>query len=173
MSNMNYSPYGILKKLGEDLTNSLNCISVKFWNVYGVENNLEKSHVITDFILKGLKSNIVKMETNGIAQRYFLYAEDCCESLEKIMNNFNKFKNKRIIDLYYGKYISIKLLAKIISMNFSKYGKRVKFIPNKNVSDKVQNNLLNKGDNYFFKYWKPKYSLESGIKKIFEYYLNK
>jgi hypothetical protein len=29
---------------------------------------------------------------------------------------------------------------------------------------------MNKGSNYFFKYWKPKYSLEQGMKKIFEYY---
>ena len=171
MSNMYYSPYGILKKIGEDVTSSLNCISVKFWNVYGIENDPKKNHVVTDFILKGFKSSLVKMETNGKEQRDFLYADDCCEALEIIMNNFNKFKNKKIIDLHSGKFISIKILAKTISKIFLTYGKRVKFVPNKNSTDKVQNNLMNKGSNYFFKYWKPKNSLDQGIKKIFEYYL--
>jgi nucleoside-diphosphate-sugar epimerase len=118
MSNMNYSPYGILKKIGEDVTSSLNCISVKFWNVYGIENDPKKNHVVTDFILKGLKSCVVKMETNGKEQRDFLYADDCCEALEIIMNNFNKFKNKKIIDLHSGKFISIRILANTISKIF-------------------------------------------------------
>ena len=33
MSNMDFSPYGTLKRLGEDITKSLNCLYVKFWNV--------------------------------------------------------------------------------------------------------------------------------------------
>ena len=55
MSNMDFSPYGTLKRLGEDVTKSLNAVYVKFWNVYGIEKDLAKSHVITDFVLKGLK----------------------------------------------------------------------------------------------------------------------
>ena len=52
---MDFSPYGTLKRLGESLTNSLNGIYVKFWNVYGVEKELNKSHVITDFVLMALR----------------------------------------------------------------------------------------------------------------------
>ena len=37
MSNMDFSSYGVLKKIGEDITKSLNCLYVKFWNVYGIE----------------------------------------------------------------------------------------------------------------------------------------
>ena len=55
MSNMSYSNYGILKLLGERITNKLNGNYVKFWNVYGIEKDLTKSHVITDFILMALK----------------------------------------------------------------------------------------------------------------------
>ena len=55
MSNMTYSNYGILKNIGEKYSQILDGLVVKFWNVYGIENDLSKSHVITDFILKGLK----------------------------------------------------------------------------------------------------------------------
>ena len=37
MSNMSYSPYGTLKRLGELYTESLGGLVVKFWNVYGID----------------------------------------------------------------------------------------------------------------------------------------
>jgi hypothetical protein len=40
MSNMSYSPYGVLKNVGELYTKSLNGLIVKFWNVYCVENEI-------------------------------------------------------------------------------------------------------------------------------------
>ena len=55
MSNMDFSPYGTLKRLGEDITKSINGVYVKYWNVYGIEKQLDKSHVITDFILMALE----------------------------------------------------------------------------------------------------------------------
>ena len=55
MSNMTYSNYGILKLIGERITKSLNCNFVKFWNVYGIENDFKKSHVITDFVRMAIK----------------------------------------------------------------------------------------------------------------------
>ena len=41
MSNMDFSPYGTLKRLGEEVTKSLNAIYVKFWNVYGIERDIK------------------------------------------------------------------------------------------------------------------------------------
>ena len=50
MSNMSHTTYGVLKSIGEYYTQSLNGVLVRFWNVYGVEHDDNKSHVITDFI---------------------------------------------------------------------------------------------------------------------------
>ena len=55
MSNMSYSPYGVMKRVGELHTTALKGLTVKFWNVYGIEKDMEKAHVITDFIRKDLK----------------------------------------------------------------------------------------------------------------------
>jgi len=49
MSNMSYSPYGVMKRVGELHTTALKGLTVKFWNVYGIEKDMEKAHVITDF----------------------------------------------------------------------------------------------------------------------------
>ena len=43
MSNMNHSPYGTLKRIGEHYTNILGGHIVRFWNTYGIEKNLEKT----------------------------------------------------------------------------------------------------------------------------------
>ena len=75
MSNMDFSPYGTLKRLGEEVTKSLNAVYVKFWNVYGVENDIEKSHVVTDFVLKALKKKHINMLTDGKESREFLFAD--------------------------------------------------------------------------------------------------
>ena len=170
MSNMGYSNYGVLKKIGENYTKVLKGITVKFWNVYGVEKDLSKSHVITDFILKGLKYKTVKMLTNGKEEREFLYAEDCCRGLELIMNNFsNIIKKTSTIDLTSRKSSSILKIAKIVQQLLYEKGKNIKFTPAK-TKDTVQLNKKNKSNNFLFKYWSPKFSLNQGIREVFNYY---
>jgi len=169
MSNMSYSSYGVLKKIGENFTSSLSGITVKFWNVFGIENDPEKTHVITDFILKGRSSNHVRMLTNGQEERDFMYAEDCCSALEFIMKKYRDFKFKKHIDLNTGKSTKIREVANIISELFLREGKIVKFIPAKN-KDGVQMNKKNKAERFLFKYWEPKFSLKQGITQVFNHY---
>jgi nucleoside-diphosphate-sugar epimerase len=169
MSNMSYSSYGVLKKIGENFTSSLSGITVKFWNVFGIENDPAKTHVITDFILKGRSSNHVRMLTNGQEERDFMYAEDCCSALEFIMKKYRDFKFKKHIDLNTGKSTKIREVANIISELFLREGKIVKFIPAKN-KDGVQMNKKNKAERFLFKYWEPKFSLKQGITQVFNHY---
>ena len=121
MSNMDFSSYGTLKRLGEDLTKSLNQFYVKFWNVYGIERNREKSHVITDFILMALKNKKIKMLTSGKESREFLYATDCSQGLYKIMKKFNFFVRRgKELHLTTGKRIKIIDIAKLLKDFISK-----------------------------------------------------
>ena len=93
MSNMSYSPYGVMKRVGELYTKSLGGKIVHFWNVYGIEKDMDKAHVITDFIKKGFEEGKISMLTDGTEQREFLYAEDCCEALESVMENYDKIED--------------------------------------------------------------------------------
>ena len=171
MSNMTYSNYGILKNIGERYSELLNGIVVKFWNVYGIEKDLTKSHVITDFIIKGIKNKKIDMLTNGKEVRDFLYAEDCCNGLEIIMKKFNQIKkSKKSIDLTTGRYTSILNIAKIIKKILNEKKIRVIIKPSSNV-DTVQKNKKNLPNRFFFKFWKPKYTLENGIREIINYYI--
>ena len=172
MSNMIYSSYGILKRIGEDITKSLGGISVRFWNVYGIEEDMEKSHVITDFITKALKKKNIHMLTNGNEERDFLYADDCCRGLEIVMKKYDIFKNKNIIDLSYGEYTKIIKVADIIKNLFKTKGINIKVIRGKK-NDQLQKNKRNVPNTYLKKYWKPKFSLEQGIKEVFNFYFKK
>jgi nucleoside-diphosphate-sugar epimerase len=172
MSNMIYSSYGVLKRIGEDITKSLGGTSVRFWNVYGVEEDMEKSHVITDFIIKALNKKTILMLTNGAEERDFLYADDCCHGLEIVMKKYDIFKNKNIIDLSYGKYTKIINVAGIIKNLFKKKGIDIKVIKGEK-NDQLQKNKKNTPNSYFKKYWKPKFSLEQGIEEVFNFYFKK
>tara|TARA_B100000035_G_scaffold265358_1_gene237706 strand:- start:319 stop:1176 length:858 start_codon:yes stop_codon:yes gene_type:complete len=173
MSNMDFSPYGTLKRLGEEITKSLNCLYVKFWNVYGIEKDLNKAHVITDFVLMALKTNKIRMLTNGMEKREFLYADDCSDGLFKMMTNFNFFVKKNVeLHLTTAKKTRIIDIAKIIKNILKNKEISVKILPSKK-KDNLQKNVNNLSNNFFLKYWKPKYNVKSGIEEIIKYYLKK
>ena len=167
MSNMSYSPYGTLKRLGELYTESLGGLVVKFWNVYGIEKDHKKAHVITDFIRKGFEDGDFEMLTDGEEVRQFLYAEDCCEGLEAVMKNYDEFYSDDPLHITNFDYTSIREVAIIIENEFKLIGKPVNIIPGK-ASDTVQLDKRNEADPFIRKYWSPKTDLVTGISKIFE-----
>ena len=166
MSNMSYSPYGTLKRVGELYTESLGGLIVKFWNVYGIEKDHDKAHVITDFIRKGFEEGDFEMMTDGEELRQFLYAEDCCEGLEAVMKNYNEFYSDDPLHITNFDYTSIREVAIIIENEFRLIGKTVNIIPGK-ASDSVQLDKRNEADRFIEKYWSPKTNLETGISKVF------
>ena len=166
MSNMSYSPYGTLKRVGELYTESLGGLVVKFWNVYGIEKDHDKAHVITDFIRKGFEEGDFEMMTDGEEVRQFLYAEDCCEGLEAVMKNYNEFYSDDPLHITNFDYTSIREVAIIIENEFRLIGKTVNIIPGQ-ASDSVQLDKRNEADRFIEKFWSPKTDLETGIAKVF------
>ena len=166
MSNLSFSSYGILKNVGELYTKSLGGLVTKFWNVYGIEKDYEKSHVITDFIRKGFESGVIDMITDGQEEREFLYAQDCCDALETVMNNYRDFNSDD--ELHVTSFSSIKIIdiAQIIQQKFSMIGKNIDIKPSID-TDTVQQNSKNVASKYLTNWWKPTTSLDDGIAKVF------
>ena len=168
MSNMSYSPYGTLKRVGELYTESLGGLIVKFWNVYGIEKDMEKAHVITDFIHKGFETGVIDMMTDGTEMRDFLYAEDCCEGLEAIMNNYQDLSSDDELHITTGIYTSILEIANEIKKLFSNIGKDVIIKPAQS-KDEVQRDARNIADPFINeRFWQAKTSVQDGLKKVFE-----
>ena len=167
MSNMSYSPYGVMKRVGELYTKSLGGLIVKFWNVYGIEKDMEKAHVITDFIHKGFETGVINMMTDGTEQREFLYAEDCCEALEQVMLEYSEFTSDSELHITSFRSTTILEIAKIIQGIFKANGKIVA-VEKAQTKDEVQKDARNEANPFIRKWWKAKTSIEDGIEKVFE-----
>ena len=161
MSNMSYSPYGVAKAIGERYTDALDGLTVKFWNVYGPEKDLEKSHVITDFILKAKDTGVINMLSDGLEQRQFLHADDCSDCLLELSLVYDKLDKSREYHITNFKWNSIIDVANIVASNFDD----VKIIPGES-KDVVQLDKRNEADDYILNFWNPKIELEEGIKMI-------
>ena len=167
MSNMSYSPYGVMKRVGELHTTALKGLTVKFWNVYGIEKDMEKAHVITDFIRRGFEETEFEMLTDGTEERQFLYAEDCCEALETVMECYSDFKPEDPLHITSFNSTSIAEIAAHIQGQFNLIEKfDVKIKPGL-AKDSVQMDKRNEADTYISGWWLPKTSIEQGIAKVF------
>lgn len=159
MANMSYSPYGVCKSLGEIFSTSMNGLTVKFWNVYGPEHDMEKSHVITDFINKAKEGEILMM-TDGTEERQFLHAEDCSNALYILSQKYFEIDRTKSIDITSFEWNSIIEVAEIINETIP-----CKITPSKE-KDTVQMNKKNEPNPYILEFWNPKISLKEGINKI-------
>jgi len=168
MSNMSYSPYGVMKRVGELYTTTLKGLTVKFWNVYGIENDHEKAHVITDFIRKGFEEGDFEMLTDGTEERQFLYAEDCCKALETVMESYTDFKPEDPLHITSFSSTSIRRIADEIQGQFRLIGKEVN-IKAGLAKDSVQLDKRNEADTYITGWWLPETGIDKGIAKVFDH----
>lgn len=162
MSTMNHSPYGVLKRIGEFCTNSLNGVNVRFWNVYGIESDPNKTHVITDFINMAKYEDCIRIKTTGDERRQFLYSEDASAALNILMElklSDNLAKNSYDITSFH--WTAIRDIAAIISNMFNTY-----WLPGTEI-DSVQG-IENEPRSDILDFWTPKMMLRDGIMKIVE-----
>lgn len=162
MSNMSYSTYGITKMIGEKLANALSGVTVKFWNVYGYEHDLTKSHVITDFILKAKNTGIINMHTDGTESRQMLHADDCSECLYQLSQQYEHLDKSKEYHITSFEWVTIAEIAEIVSSYYS--GATIVA----GEKEDVQKNLKNEPDRSILEYWQPKITLREGIFKIIQ-----
>jgi nucleoside-diphosphate-sugar epimerase len=149
MSNMTHSNYGLLKLIGEKIADTIpNGKTVHFWNVYGIEHDPKKFHVISDFAAMAKFNKVISMRTTGTEVRDFLYAEDCCNALISIMKNHEAIAKEKQLHLTSFEYTSIIKVAELIS---SHYGADV--VPGLKL-DTVQRDKRNIPDDFILNYYK-------------------
>lgn len=161
MSNMDYSSYGVLKRIGEYYTRTLGGLTVKYWNVYGLEHDMNKSHVITDFIKKAMETRHIDMMTDGEEERQFLYAGDCCRCLKTLADRYTELDKSQEYHVTSFEWLKIIDVANIISDHFGDVR-----ITKAESKDSVQNNKRNEPSDYIKRYWTPQVSLKEGICEI-------
>ena len=90
---------------------------------------MEKAHVITDFIKKGFETGTIDMMTDGTEEREFLYAEDCCEALEKVMEYYDHLHSDDDLHITTGDSTSIWALHERFSPSLRRLVGRLLLLP--------------------------------------------
>ena len=158
MSDLLDNKYGISKKVGEIYTEMYGGINVRMWNIYGYEPLIDiRSHVVPDFVDMALRTGSINMLTNGEEEKQFMYDSDCAEALFTIFENYNNLHGN-IIDLSSGEWIKIKNIADKISDIIT----GTKVFPGKICT----NHKLREPNNFFDAWWKPKVTMDQGLKLI-------
>ncbi len=163
MANMTYSPYGALKAVGDCYTRALHGRIARFWNVYGVEHDLRKAHVITDFLLQAKERGVIEMLTDGREQRQFLHVDDCCECLALLSERHDLIPRDQELHITTFQWHTIRDVAECVARLYP--GTRV--VPGSSTDD-VQRDKRNEPDPCILKYWQPRTSLEAGIRRVNE-----
>ena len=138
-------------------------------NLYGPDDNFHKnnSHVLSALLKKFVtakKRNLKKVSIWGSKNtlREFLFVDDLSNALVFLKN---KKLKKSIINVGSSKEISIQSLAKKIA-KYTKYKGKIEFDKNKPAG--VKRKIMNSA--YIKKLgWKPKVSLDEGIKKTLDW----
>ena len=161
MANLSFSPYGALKVVGEHYTRALGGIIVKLWNVYGVETDMEKSHVIMDFIHKAKDTRCIDMITDGTESRQFLHAEDCSRCLLTLAGKYESIPRDQELHIASGSWNSILEVAQLVASLFP--GTTIQPAEAK---DEVQQDARIDPNPFIQNYWKPKISLDAGVRRV-------
>ena len=145
-------------------------ISVMPSNLYGPGDNfdLTSSHVLPALIRKFHEAKTenkpsVEIWGTGKPMREFLYVDDLADALIFLSENYS---DEKIINVGSGTDLSINLLAHYIKKEVGYEGD---VVFNSTYPDGTMRKVMD-SSRIFEMGWKPKYSLEEGIKKTYSYY---
>lgn len=160
MSGIQESSYGLCKRLGEKISQSINGLVVQLWNVYGFEEHNEKSHVITDFLKLAMSGKDIQMLTDGSETRQFLHVDDCIQCLYSLSQLYQTIDRQLIYHVTSFEWITIRHVAEQIAKKFS-----VKVVPGPG-TDQIQKGFKVEPNDHVRNYWSPTMSLSQGIDKL-------
>ena len=164
MAAMSYSSYGLTKNLAERMVRAMNSITVKFWNVYGIELDPEKTHVVTDFVNKAKHNQLIDMRTDGTESRQMLHADDCSRALYILSERYQDLPRDQEYHITSFEWSTMLQVADLVAEHFP--GTEIRPALDK---DTVQKDARNEPNDYILRYWRPKISLSQGISQVIQH----
>lgn len=160
--------YGWEKLYGEIMSKSFPEIDFKiarFQNIYGPESHYDDGREMAVVALcrkiRDSQDGIIEIWGDGNQMRNWIYIDDCCEVMCKLMDS----DIKEIINLGVDESISIKDLAELL-IEISGKDIKIKYIDGPlGIIKKISDNILRKS----LLEWTPKVSLKEGLKKTYEW----
>jgi nucleoside-diphosphate-sugar epimerase len=143
-------------------------INIRIEHMYGPKDDENK---FIYWLINQLKQNVEKIDlTSGIQKRDFIYIDDIVNAYEIIIQNINTFSNYEEFELGSGNFLEVKNFVEKIyeeisnkqTLNTKLNFGIISYRDNENMEMKANiQKLTNLG-------WRPKISIENGIKKILE-----
>lgn len=163
MAELDHSMYGLLKRVGETITRDIGGLYVRLWNVYGPEEENEKSHAITDFVEMAKRDGVISMKTDGAESRQLLYAEDCARAFLTLTEQYDSLDKSKQYHITNFEWVTIREVAATVALIHG----NCEVLEGKAV-DSTQKNAMNDPDPYILNFWQPSTTLYEGIQKIYE-----
>ncbi len=172
--NFNVSPvssYAIAKRFNEiylqsiSKNNSIITFSLRYFNVYGPRQ--DKRMVVPRFIEQAKNNKNIVVHGNGLQTRDFTYIDDVIFATIRIAEKLNK---SEILNIARGKETNMIDLAKSIKkiLNSKSSIKKIK-VPSHRKEFDVERRLGNSSKLYKLINFRPKRSLNEGIREIIKY----
>ena len=137
---------------------------IRPFNNYGPRQHLEK--LIPRFICSILNKKTLTIHGNGKASRDYIYVEDTCDALLKVINTKKKIYHE-VFNLGCGKDYTILDVANIL-FSISKCKKNISHIESR--PGQVGQHLCNNRKFRNFFNWKPRVSFKQGLIRTFAWY---
>ncbi len=160
------SPYAASKLAAEELASSyyygygLPVVITRPFNTYGpYQKSDSEGGVVTIFVKNCLENKDLLVYGNGEQKRDLLFVEDCAEFIAKAA--FSEKAVGEVLNAGTGKSTSINDLALMVCKDETK----IKHVPHHHPRSEIQNLVCNYSKAEKVLGWKPRTSLEDGIKK--------
>lgn len=145
--------YGVSKRIGEIWTKLLGGVIVRLWNLYGdMELDIERSHVVSDFVRQARETGEIRMRTDGIEYRQFVHVFDACRALHLAM--IQQYQD--IYDVTSYEWVAIRQIANFIAAETG-----AKIIPGFEKGKTFQNTYIGRMPG-----WSADIPLEHGIREM-------
>ena len=166
------SCYDESKRGAESLTyaymrqHNLDVRVVRIFNTYGPNMHPDDGRVVSNFIVQALKNETISMYGKGEQTRAFCYVDDLVDGIIKMM----KIDYKLPVNLGNpAEFKIIELANLVLKLTGSK--SKIKYFPLPEDDPKQRQPDISKAKKMLG--WKPKISLEEGLKKTIEYFKEK
>lgn len=136
--------------------------NLRFTNVYGPYSDFKES-VIARFIKLIIKKEKLEIRDNGLMKRDFIYVEDVCDAIYKMINN-----GESGLTVQFGNGQSHSIIEIFDILN--RFYPEAELYFSKALKGEVSSVKCNIDFAKQIVKWNPKYSLESGINKTWEYF---
>ena len=168
------SPYAAAKAGADRLiysyvkTYELPAVIIRPFNNYGPCQHLEKA--IPNFIVSALQNQPLTIHGNGESSRDWMFVEDTCEGLDRVLHAKGHRVIGQTINLGTGTDTSVVEIARRILRLMNKPESLLKFIEDR--PGQVTRHISSVSKSLEYLNWQSKIDLDEGLKHTIEFYQN-